>query len=155
MKKTLIASLALVIVFSALPFFAYATSPTNYPDTGSGNLSNTPDTGSGNLSNTPATTCSVGSYSDIISCALDLINSLIPVIVALIVIWIVWSAFNFARAGDEERNKHRDAMVWGNRRAFRNSFDIRSCRHFERHVRHESKCSDQGAWRNEYLHSSA
>jgi hypothetical protein len=32
---------------------------------------------------------------------------------ALIVVWIIWSAFNFAKAEGEERGKYRDAIVWG------------------------------------------
>ena len=56
---------------------------------------------------------SLASYDNLLGCAMYILNSLIPIIIALIIVWIIWSAFQFAKADGEERNAHRDSMVWG------------------------------------------
>ncbi len=56
---------------------------------------------------------SISSYDGLTTCALYILNSFIPIIIALIVIWIIWSAFKFAKAEGEERSGYRDSMVWG------------------------------------------
>ncbi len=59
------------------------------------------------------TTCNLGSIPDIIVCTTNILNSIIPIIVALIVVWVIWSAFQFARSEDADRSKWRNSIVWG------------------------------------------
>jgi len=104
MKKIRIQFLILTVAFSLVPLFANATDPNNVPGY---------DSGSGGVPISTASTCSLSSYSDIVTCAIYILNTLIPIIIALIIVWIIWSAFQFARLEGEDRNKHRDSMVWG------------------------------------------
>jgi len=57
--------------------------------------------------------CTLNSYSGLINCSLYILNSLIPIIIALIVVWVLWSAFQFTRSEGEGRESARSSMVWG------------------------------------------
>ncbi len=59
------------------------------------------------------TTCNLLSIPDLITCVIIILNSLIPLIIALIVVWVIWSAFQFARSEDADRSKWRSSIVWG------------------------------------------
>ena len=60
-----------------------------------------------------SSTCTLHSYSDIVKCAVSILNSLVPIIIALIFVWVLWSAFNFAKQDGEKRSEYRSSMVWG------------------------------------------
>ena len=98
-----------ILIFAILlPFFSFALTANAVFTNSAGNIVSPPSVSASGISS-----CDLSSYSDIISCALYILNSLIPVIIALIIVWVIWSAFQFARAEGEERNKHRDAILWG------------------------------------------
>jgi len=61
------------------------------------------------------TSCtSLTTFSNLTSCVLGIINSVIPVILALTVVWIIWSAFNLTKSdGEEARKEWRDAILYG------------------------------------------
>ncbi len=55
-----------------------------------------------------------GTGASVVNCALTLINSVIPIIVAITVLWIIWGAFNLTKSdGEEARKEWRNAILYG------------------------------------------
>ena len=59
------------------------------------------------------TAFSGGSGSTVTGCAMSIINSVIPVVVAITVLWIIWGAFNLTKSEGADRNKWRDVILYG------------------------------------------
>ena len=108
MKKIKIISLVAAVAFSFVPLLANATSPTNYPGyvaPSSGNSA--PATISG------CSSLSTGGFASVAQCAIGILNTIIPVIVALTVIYVIWGAFGLTRSDGEDRKKYRDIILYG------------------------------------------
>ena len=59
-------------------------------------------------------TCtSLTTYSNLTGCAIGIINSIIPVLLALTVLWIIWSTFNLVKSDGDSRKEWRDAILYG------------------------------------------
>ena len=59
-------------------------------------------------------TCqNITAFSGVVSCSLSIINSIIPVIIAITVVWIIWGAFGLTRSEGEGRKKWRDVILYG------------------------------------------
>jgi len=53
-------------------------------------------------------------FQSVVSCTLAIINSIIPIIIAITVVWIIWSAFNLTKSdGEESRKEWRNAILYG------------------------------------------
>ena len=51
--------------------------------------------------------------SNLKDCTVGIINSVIPIIVALTVLWIIWGAFSLTKSEGEDRKKWRDVILYG------------------------------------------
>ncbi len=109
MKKISIISLAIVLMFSFVPLLANATSPTNVPGyVAPSSNSSAPATING------CSSLSTNGFAAVTQCALGILNSIIPIIVALTVLYVIWGAFGLARSdGEEDRKKYRDIILYG------------------------------------------
>ncbi len=55
----------------------------------------------------------LNTYSNLVSCAIGIINSVIPVIVAITVLYIIWGAFNLTKSEGEDRKKWGQVILYG------------------------------------------
>jgi hypothetical protein len=55
----------------------------------------------------------VSGLSSVASCTLGILNAIIPIIVALTVVWIIWGAFGLTKSEGEDRKKWRDVILYG------------------------------------------
>ncbi len=60
-----------------------------------------------------STCASLSTYSNLVSCVIGIINSVIPVIVAITVLYIVWGAFNLTKSEGEDRKKWSQVILYG------------------------------------------
>ena len=60
-----------------------------------------------------STCTSLTTYSNLVSCVIGIINSVIPVIVAITVLYIVWGAFNLTKSEGEDRKKWSQVILYG------------------------------------------
>jgi hypothetical protein len=121
MKKKLIAitsSLFIATIFLAPVSSVFAQA------SGSGAAGNpvvTVTTTSGSDSNTGVSTgmvsgiqCKLVNFKSIVICLSSLINTAVPIIIALTVLFIVWNIFKLIRSGDGENLKGiKDIIMWG------------------------------------------
>lgn len=56
---------------------------------------------------------SLSSFSNVSSCAIGILNALIPIIMAVTVVWIIWSSFNLTKSEGEDRKKWSQAILYG------------------------------------------
>ena len=91
MKKIFVSTLILICI---APFTAFA-------------LTKAPSSGLSSCSNITS------GFSALVSCALSIINSVIPIIIALMIVWVTWSAFNMTRVEGEKRDEYRNAILYG------------------------------------------
>ena len=57
---------------------------------------------------------SLNTYANLVTCTLGIINSIIPIIIAITVVWVIWSAFNLTKSdGEEARKEWRNAILYG------------------------------------------
>ena len=92
-----------IIPISAL---ALATSPLPTPPASSPPSSNaTGLTACGNLTST--------GFAGVTQCALGILNAIIPIIIAMTVVYIIWGAFGLTRSEGEDRKKWSAVILYG------------------------------------------
>jgi hypothetical protein len=54
-----------------------------------------------------------GGISDLLVWFKNLLNALVPILIALAVVWFIWNVFQFVIKEGDDREKAKDAMIWG------------------------------------------
>lgn len=58
-------------------------------------------------------TLTTSGFAGVAQCALGILNTIIPIIVAITVVYIIWGAFGLTRSEGEDRKKWRDVILYG------------------------------------------
>lgn len=61
-----------------------------------------------------AQTYSGGGLGGLITWAIQILNALVPFLIALAVVWFIWNVFQYAIQGDEDKKKAaKGNIIWG------------------------------------------
>ena len=117
MKKIFTAATVSFLILVSVPFYAQAQNP---PTPGVNGPTQASALGLPYTSSTASPsgisacgTLSTGGFASVAQCAIGILNTIIPVIVALTVIYVIWGAFGLTRSDGEDRKKYRDIILYG------------------------------------------